>query len=141
MTSTVSARVDRWLDQVFFAGWEVSVLVIPILWFLIFAEPPEAVSLSGITALVASSAAVGTFRGGYIDTGSWPRPGHLPSLPARSAYYSLVVGLSSMLGATAQVELHSLWLGIMIPTIGAIVALAFVPRLLDQLERVSRATL
>ncbi|WP_410767184.1 hypothetical protein [Haloferax sp. DFSO60] len=138
MASKLTARVDRWLDQVFFAGWEISVLVIPTLWFLIFAEPPEAVSLSGITALITSSAAVGTFRGGYIDTGSWPRPGHLPSLPARSAYYSLVVGGSAMLGAMAQVELGSFWVGIVIPTVATILSLALVPRVLAQLQRVAR---
>ncbi|WP_416841146.1 hypothetical protein [Haloferax sp. DFSO52] len=134
-------RVDRWLDQVFFAGWEVSVLVIPTLWLLLAATPPEAVSLSGLAALVASAAAVGTYRGEYVSTGTWPRPGHLPSLPVRSAYYSLVVGGASLLGAMAQVHVGSMWVGIVVPAVVGAAALALLPVVVDTVERAARVTL
>ncbi|WP_396612348.1 hypothetical protein ACH9L7_03455 [Haloferax sp. S1W] len=133
-------RVDRWLDQVFFAAWEVSVLVIPTLWFLLAATPHGAVSLSGLTALAVSAAAVGTFRGEYVSTGPWPRPGHLSTLPVRSAYYSLVVGGTSLLGAAAQVHLGTFWVGILVPAVVATGLLALLPAVVDAVERVARFT-
>ncbi|KTG27220.1 hypothetical protein [Haloferax profundi] len=134
-------RVDRWLDLVFFAGWEVSVLVIPTLWMLLAATPPEAVSLSGMTALVVSAAAVGTYRGQYVSTGSWPRPGHLPTLPLRSAYYSLVVGGTSLLGAAVQVHSGWFWAGIVVPAIVVTGALALLPTVVERVERTAKFTL
>ncbi|MGB9955722.1 hypothetical protein ACOZ4B_04945 [Haloferax prahovense] len=139
--SETTKRVDRWLDQVFFAAWEVSVLAIPTLWFLLFATPRAEVSLSGLTALAASAVAVGSFRGGYVGTGSWPRPGHLPTLPIRSAYYSLVVGGTALLGAFAQTELGAFWPGIVVPAVVGVGALALVPVVLVGTERVARVTL
>ncbi|KAB1189249.1 MULTISPECIES: hypothetical protein [Haloferax] len=133
-------RVDRWLDQVFFAAWEVSVLAIPILWMLLAATPPEAVSLSGLTALTVSAAAVGTYRGEYVSTGSWPRPGHLPTLPVRSAYYSLVVGGTSLLGAAAQVHFGWFWAGVIVPAVVVTGALALLPFVVEAVERVARLT-
>ena len=135
--SKATKRVDNWLDQVFFAAWEVSVLAIPTLWFLLFATPQEAISLSGLTALVVSAAAVGTFRGGYVATGSWPRPGHLTTLPIRSAYYSLVVGVTTLLGAAVQVEFGSAWAGIVVPAVVTIGALALVPVVVEQTRRIA----
>ncbi|KAB1196014.1 MULTISPECIES: hypothetical protein [Haloferax] len=139
-TKTVK-RVDRWLDQVFFAAWEVSVLAIPTLWLLLAATPPEAVSLSGTAALVASAAAVGTYRGEYVSTGTWPRPGHLPTLPVRSAYYSLVVGGTALVGAAMQAEFGWFWAGIILPVIGVTGALALVPVVIDAVERTARVTI
>ncbi|WP_411966749.1 hypothetical protein [Haloferax sp. YSSS75] len=139
-TKTIK-RVDHWLDQVFFAAWEVSVLVIPTLWLLLAATPPEAVSLSGLTALVASAAAVGTYRGQYVATGTWPRPGHLPTLPLRSAYYSLVVGGTSLLGAAAQVHSGWFWVGIVVPAIVVTGALALLPVVVQTVERTARLTM
>ncbi|WP_424006099.1 hypothetical protein [Haloferax denitrificans] len=139
--SKATKRVGRWLDQVFFAAWEVSVLAIPTLWFLLAATPRAAVSLSGLTALAASAVAVGTFRGGYVRTGSWPRPGHLPTLPIRSAYYSLVVGGTALLGAFAKTELGAFWPGVVVPAVVGVGALAFVPVVLVGTERVARVTL
>lgn len=133
--------VDRWLDQVFFAAWEVSVLVIPTLWLLLAATPPEAVSLSGLTALVVSAAAVGTYRGQYVSTGTWPRPGHLPTLPLRSAYYSLVVGGTALLGAAAQVHSGWFWAGVVVPSIVVTGALALVPVVVATVERTARLTM
>ncbi|UVE51916.1 hypothetical protein KU306_14145 [Haloferax larsenii] len=133
-------RVDRWLDQVFFAAWEVSVLVIPTLWMLLAATPHEAVSLSGLTALGVSSLAVGTFRGEYVPTGSWPRPGHLSTLPVRSAYYSLVVGGTSLLGAAAQVHFETFWVGVLVPTVVATGSLSLLPAVVAAVERIARAS-
>ncbi|ELZ94285.1 hypothetical protein C440_11708 [Haloferax mucosum ATCC BAA-1512] len=141
MLSKSIERIDRWLDQVFFAAWEVSVLVIPTLWFLLAATPPEAVSLSGLTSLTVSALAVGTFRGEYFRTGAWPRPGHLPTLPIRSAYYSLVVGGTALLGSAVQVEFGAFWLGILVPVMCALPVLAAFPRALSRFESVSKLTL
>ncbi|MFK8213712.1 hypothetical protein [Haloferax volcanii] len=139
--SEATKRVDRWLDRVFFAAWEVSVLAIPTLWFLLFATPRAAVSLSSRTALAASAVAVGTFRGGHVRTGSWPRPGHLPTLPIRSAYYSLVVGGTALLGAFAQTELGAFWPGVIVPAVVGVGALALLPLVLVGTERVARLTI
>ena len=139
-TKTIK-RVDRWLDQVFFAAWEVSVLVIPTLWLLLAATPPEAVSLSGLTALTVSATAVGTYRGEYVSTGRWPRPGHLPTLPLRSAYYSLVVGGTSLLGAAVQVHSGWFWAGVVVPAIVVTGALALLPTVVETVERTARLAL
>ncbi|MFK5604702.1 MULTISPECIES: hypothetical protein [Haloferax] len=64
--SEATKRVDSWLDRVFFAAWEVSVLAIPTLWFLLFATPRAAVSLSGLTALAASAVGVGALASASV---------------------------------------------------------------------------
>lgn len=96
---TLGERVERWLDHVFYAGAEVSLLAIPALVLLITVPDQWAVSLAGLATLGAATCAVAAFRGGYVDVGPWPRPGHLGTLPLRSAYYAGVVGGVTRLGA------------------------------------------
>jgi hypothetical protein len=138
---SVLERVDGWFDQFFFAGWEVSVLVIPALWLLLSVENQVAVSLSALTALVVISAAVGTLRGGYVGDGRWPNPGHLGSLPVRSAYYSLALATATFLGVEAQLSLPLWWVGIAVPAVVAVVSVAFLPHVVRALYRVARWTL
>jgi hypothetical protein len=138
---SVLERVDGWFDQFFFAGWEVSVLVIPTLWLLLAVDNQEAVSLSALTGLVALSAAVGTFRGGYVGDGRWPKPGHLGTLAARSAYYSLVLAAATFLGVEAQLSVPVWWVGIAVPAVVAGAGVAFLPRALRALYRAAGWTL
>lgn len=135
---TLTNRVDRWLDYVFFAGMEVTVLVLPVLWWLLVAAHPAEVSLSAMTTLTVASAAVGTFRGGYVDVGSWPTPGNLGTLPIRSAYYSLVLGVATFVGVQVQLFSGSPWPGIGVPALLAWIALLPLPRVLRGLEAVAR---
>ncbi|WP_435174980.1 hypothetical protein [Halorussus sp. AFM4] len=93
---------ERWLDHVFFAGLEISMLSIPALVLLLFATPQGPVALAGLTAIAVSTCAAGTFRGGWVDVGEWPRPGDPYTLPLRSAYYSATVAGAAFLGAAAD---------------------------------------
>lgn len=135
---TLTQRVDRFLDHAFFAAMEVNVLAIPVLWFLVVAAHPVQVSLSAMTTLVVASAAVGTFRGRYVDVGRWPRPGHLATLPIRSAYYGLVVALATYVGVQAQLFTGSPWPGIGVPSVLSIAVLLPFPWLLARLERLAK---
>jgi hypothetical protein len=84
------------LDHVFFAGLEISMLSIPAL----VATPRGPVSMAALTAVCASTCAVGIFRSGRVDFGDWPSAGDPYTLPVRSAYYSATVAGAASLGAT-----------------------------------------
>jgi hypothetical protein len=133
-----TARIDRWLEHFFFGLMEVLTLAIPTMWLLVAAPNHSAVSLSALVTLAVSSAAVGTFRGGYVDVGWWPRPGHLSTLPIRSAYYSLVLGAATWSGVQVQLATSSTWLGVVVPTLVTVVVLWPFPRLLRTLGRASQ---
>lgn len=135
---TLVQRVDRWLDYTFFAAMEVNVLAIPVLWFLVVAAHPAQVSLSAMTTLVVTSAAVGTFRGQYVDVGWWPKPGHLATLPVRAAYYGAVVALATWVGVQVQLFAGSPWPGIGVPTVLSVVVLLPFPWFLTRLERLAK---
>lgn len=135
---TLIQRVDRWLDYTFFAAMEVNVLVVPVLWFLVVAAHPAEVSLSALTTLAVASVTVGTFRGGYVDVGWWPKPGHLATLPVRSAYYGLVVGVATYVGVHAQLLTGSPWPGIGVPAVVSVAVLVPFPRVLSCFERLAQ---
>lgn len=139
--SAAMRRFDRFLDLTFFAGMELSTLTLPTLWFLLVAEPAEAVSLSALTALCASPVAVAVLRGGYVGAASWPSPGHLGTIPARSAYYSLVLGAATYLGVVVQLRWGSFLLGMAVPAGTCAVSLPALPRVLESLSRASQASL
>lgn len=120
---------------------EVWTLVVPTLWFLLAARPAEAVSLSAMTTVCVSPFAVAAFRGGYVGGGRWPKPGHYGTLAARSAYYSLVVGAATYLGVVSQVRWGSFLLGIVVPAVVCVAALAALPRVLGAFARLSRVRL
>jgi len=137
-SGSVLARFERWLDFVFWAGMELSVLANPTLLLLLGARPPEAVALSALTTLVVGSAAIGTYRGGYVGSADWPRPGDLGTMAGRSAYYSVVVGAATYAGVEANVLTGIVWAGIAVPAVFAVLVLAPLPRVLDDLRDVSR---
>jgi len=87
-----------WLDQIFFGGMELSVLSTPTFTALIVAQEvyPDAVPISGLTAIAMGSLAIAIFRNKAIDTGTWPRRSELTSLPLRVAYFSIVFFLATM---------------------------------------------
>jgi hypothetical protein len=125
---------ERWLDHVFFAGLEISTLSIPALLVLLAATPRGPVSLAALTAIVVSTCAAGTFRGGWVDLGGrvtadeWPAPGDLYTMPFRSAYYSATIAGGAYLGAGAQVVSGSPALGMAVSTLVSIAAMAALPR-------------
>jgi hypothetical protein len=133
------ARIDRFMDHTFFAAMEVNVLVIPVLWLLLVAAHPAAVSLSAMTTLAAASVVVGTLRGGYVDVGWWPRPGHIATLPLRAAYYGVLVGTATYLGVQAQLVTGSPWPGVGVPTVVSVLLLVPFPWLLVRFERLATA--
>ncbi len=136
-----TARIDRWLDHVFFGLMELFTLVVPAMWLLLAAPNDAAVALSALVALFVGSVAVGTFRGGYVDVGWWPRPGHLWTLPARSAYYSLTVGAATWAGVQVQLQTGSGWLGVVVPATVTVALLVPFPRFLAALARASQWSL
>ena len=87
-----------WLEQIFFGGMELSFLSTPTFTVLIVAQNvyPDAVPLSGLTAIAAGSLAVAVFRNKAIDVGTWPRRSELSSLPLRVGYFSVVFFLATM---------------------------------------------
>jgi hypothetical protein len=135
---TLIQRVDRWLDHTFFAAMEVNVLVIPVLWLLLVAANPAEVSLSAMTTLAVASVAVGTLRGRYVDVGWWPKPGHLATLPLRTAYYGGVVGLATWVGVQVQLFTGSPWPGIGVPAVVSVAVLLPFPWLLGRFERLAK---
>lgn len=109
---TAYRRFLDWLEQVFFAGMELSVLstpaFIPVL--LLQDRYPDAVPLAGLMAIVAGSIAISLLRTQTVDTGKWPRRSELTSMPLRVAYFSVLFFLASMGVAAVAVSAGSMWL-------------------------------
>ncbi|WP_135824358.1 hypothetical protein [Halorussus ruber] len=122
--------LERWLDHVFFAGLEVSVLSIPALVVLLFASPQGPISLAGLVAVVVLTCAVGTFRGGWFDSRDWPPAGDPYTLPVRSAYYSATIAGAASLGTAAHTALATPFAGILTAAIVSVVGAAALPRAL-----------
>ncbi len=100
-----------WLEEIFYAGVELSVLATPgfLAVFLMQYRYPDAVPLAGLTALFVGYLSLAVFRQRTIDVGKWPRRGELTSTPLRFTYFSVVFFLASYgVGATA-VSLGSYW--------------------------------
>ena len=104
-----------WLEEVFFGVMELSFLSTPAFAAvaLLQSRYPDAVSLSGLAAIVAGSVALAAFRGGRIDVGAWPRRAELSSIPLRISYFSAVFLLASMGVALVVVTLNSWWLALL----------------------------
>ncbi|WP_276279153.1 hypothetical protein [Halorussus caseinilyticus] len=119
---------EEWLDSVFFAGLEISVLSIPALVALLYATPRGPVSLAALTAIAVSTCAAATLRGGWVELGDWPRPGDPYTVPARSAYYSATIAVASYLGAAAHVALGVPAAGIAVSTGVSLAAMVALPR-------------
>lgn len=100
-----------WLEEIFFAGVELSVLATPgfLAVFLLQYQYPDAVPLAGLMALFVGYLSLAAFRQQTINVGKWPRRGELTSAPLRVLYFSVLYFLSSWgVGATA-VSLGSYW--------------------------------
>ncbi|WP_276301785.1 hypothetical protein [Halorussus lipolyticus] len=123
-------NLERWLDYVFFAGLEVSVLSIPALVILLFATPQGPISLAALTAVCALTCAVGTLRGGWFDSRDWPPPGDPYTIPVRSAYYSATIAGAAYLGSAGLVALDTPVAGIAIAALVSVVGAAALPRVL-----------
>jgi hypothetical protein len=134
----VFAGLERWLDFVFWGGMELSVLANPALLVLLGATPPGPIALSALTALVVGSASIGSYRGGYVGSTDWPRPGDFGTMAGRSAYYSIVVAAATYAGAEANVATGLFWAGVFVPAVLAAATLAPLPRVLDDLRQLSR---
>lgn len=134
---SLNARFERWLDYVFFAFLEVSVLPLPILLLLTGAPNQDAVSLSALTALGAATVAVGSFRGEYVDVGRWPMASDFVTMPFRSAYYGLAIGGGTWLGVAARTALPQWWVGIAVTLVFVVALLAAFPRAVLRLQSLS----
>jgi hypothetical protein len=143
----VIARFERWLDFVFFAGAEVSVLSLPATVPLTAVRHPSVTARSTLTALVVCAAAVGTLRSRRAgrtrraEREAWSRPGELRTIAFRSAYYTAVVGLCAFLGTGAQFLLGAWWIGVVGPAALSISLLALFPRVHALFYRLSTWTL
>ncbi|WP_224268818.1 hypothetical protein [Haloprofundus salinisoli] len=138
---TLTDRFERWLDFVFFAAMEVSFLSLPVLVLLLGVRPAGPVSAAALTSLSTTVVAVGSFRGRTLDVGAWPRVGQLRTMPIRSAYYGAVIGGGTHLGTVVHLETGVGWAVVVVPALLSVLALAALPRALDTLFRVSRASL
>ena len=128
---------ERWLDHAFFAGLEISILSIPALAALFFSAPKGPISLAGLTAVAAATSAAATFRGGWVETGEWPRAGDPYTLPLRTAYYSATVAGAGYLGAAAHVRTGTPGLGVLVATVVSVAAMAALPRAVAGARRLS----
>jgi hypothetical protein len=137
-SASLVAVAQRWLDDVFWAGMELSVLAIPALLLLLGATPAGPVALSALSATITGSAAVATFRGNYVGAAEWPPAGDVYSMAGRSAYYSLVVAAGTFLGVTVNVALGSYWAGVLVPLAVVPAALAPLPVVLVRVRTLSR---
>lgn len=100
-----------WLERIFYGGMEMAFLSTPAfaVVFALQSIDPDAISLSGLFAIAAGSAAIAIFRAGVIDVGDWPRRGELSTIPVRAGYFSLVFFVSTMGVATIVIALESWW--------------------------------
>ncbi|WP_224449501.1 hypothetical protein [Haloprofundus salilacus] len=135
-----SNRFERWLDFIFFAAMEVSFLVLPVLVLLLGVRPAGPASAAAMTSLSTTVVAVGSFRGRYLDVGAWPRVGQFRTMPIRSAYYGSVVGVGTYLGTAVYLRTGVGWTVVVVPAALSLLALAALPRFLDTLFRVARAS-
>jgi hypothetical protein len=124
--------VERWLDYVFFAGLEISMLSLPALVLLLAAQPPGPIAVAALTALAVSTGAAGTFRGPWVDLGEWPAAGDLYTIPLRSAYYSATVAAATYAGAAANVASGVALAGIAVSTLVSVAAMAALPRVVGR---------
>ena len=124
-------NLERWLDYVFFAGLEISALSIPALVVLLFATPRGPISLGALTAICVLTCAVGTFRGGWVDSREWPPAGDPYTIPVRSAYYSATIAGAAYLGTVAHTALGAPIAGIVTATVVSITSAAAFPPTLD----------
>jgi hypothetical protein len=124
--------LERWLDHVFFAGLELSMLSIPALLALLAASPPGPIALAALTAVGVSTCAVGTVRGPWVDLGEWPAPGDLTTMPLRSAYYSATIATGAYAGAAAHVAVGVPLAGIAVSSLVSVTSMAALPRAVGQ---------
>ncbi|KTG08432.1 hypothetical protein AUR64_19015 [Haloprofundus marisrubri] len=120
---------------------EVSFLSLPVLVLLLGLRPAGPVSAAALASLTTTVVAVGSFRGRYFDVGAWPRVGQFRTMPIRSAYYGGVIGAGTYLGTTVHVGTGMAVLGVFLPALLAVLALAALPRVLGGLFRASKASL
>ncbi|WP_162224563.1 hypothetical protein [Halorussus amylolyticus] len=120
--------LERWLDYVFFAGLEISILSIPALSVLFFATPRGPISLAALTAVAVSTCAAATFRGGWVEAGEWPRAGDPYTLPLRVAYYSATIGAAGYAGAAAHLRTGTPGVGMVVAAVVSVAAMAALPR-------------
>lgn len=128
---------ERWLDHVFFAGLELSILSIPALVALFLAAPKGPISLAGLTAVAAATGAAATFRGGWVETGEWPRAGDPYTVPLRSAYYSATIAAAGSLGAAAHLRTGAPGVGVLVATTVSVAAMAALPRVVAGVRSLS----
>ena len=110
-----------WLERIFFAGVELSVLGTPgyLAVFLLQNQHPDAIPMAGLTALAVGCLSIAVFRHRTIDVGKWPRRGELSSAPLRVVYFSTLFFLASWGVGTAAMAIGSYWY-----TLGGGVAIA-----------------
>lgn len=109
-SGTVRSLLD-WLERIFFAGVELSVLATPgyLAVFLLQYRHPDAIPMAGLMALAVGCASIAVFRHRTIDVGKWPRRGELRSAPLRVVYFSTVFFLASWGVGTAAMAIGSYW--------------------------------
>lgn len=100
-----------WLEAIFFAGVELSVLATPgfLAVFLLQYRYPDAVPIAGLMALAVGYLSLAVFRHRTVDVGEWPRRGELTSVPLRFGYFSILFFLSSYGVGAAAMSLGSYW--------------------------------
>lgn len=133
----LNAALERWLDHVFFAFLEVSVLTLPVLLILTGVPDQDTVSLSALSALASAVFGVASFRGRYIDVGRWPRPGDLVTIPVRSAYYGFALGFGTWAGVEGQVPNAPWWTGVLVPLILVGVLLSLFPWVVRRVQKIA----
>lgn len=98
---TLTQRLERWLEFVFYSGVELSVLGSPALLVLLYRPfyDVDANAIAGLSTIVFGTCWLALFRGGYLPAGEYPRLGDLDSVPLRGLYLSLTVLVATWIGA------------------------------------------
>jgi len=117
---SLTQRLERWLEFVFYSGVELSVLGSPALLVLLYwpVYDLDASSIAGLTTIIFGTLWLAMFRGGYLPARDYPRLGDFSSVPLRILYYSLTIYAAAWLGAFGWQLFGTLAVAAMLP-IGA----------------------
>ena len=133
---SLTGRVERWLEYVFYSGVELAVLASPALLVLLYwpAYDIDASSIAGLSTIAFGTAWLALFRGGYLPVGDYPRFGDFGSLPLRLGYYSSTVFAATWLGGLGWQLSGSLAAAALLPIGATWLAFAAFPRLHRSLQ-------
>lgn len=118
--------VDRWLEDLFFGGGEVTLFGIPGLVALMTVEPNDPVKFAALVGWMGLSVAVGTVRGGWLPpVPAWIRKTRWTFLPLL-VFHAGVLWLAGIGGMRAELAYGTRFASIAVATAIPVVAVLVV---------------